>query len=169
MQLINLSIAKISELRHYVSEHNIEVLGNKSLKASFITAIESFQAAAAIVKTEGIELKEFYTSPEAQEFYGAAIEFSRQALVIVLTSIVSLVLILSIALQWTRKTGRKTGLSIRAAWNTDTAKRARRGINRRLKDWTEKLNGLGEDLGDWISVEVATIVILAETRGDWIK
>lgn len=162
MQSINVLTAKISELRAFVSEHNIEVLGNKSLKQSFVTAIELFQSTATIVKVESIELYEFYTSPEAIEVYTEVLEFSRQAVVIIGTALLSFVLLTVKALQWTQEAGRLTGLYSMAIWNTNTVKSARRGIKRRLKDWTDALNNR-------ISLEVATIAIFVGGSGDWIK
>lgn len=169
MQSINILTAKISELRAFVADHNIEVLGNKSLKASFITAIELFQSTAAIVKAEAIELKEFYTSPEAIEVYTEVLKFSRQSVIVFGTLLVAFILLTVKALQWTQEAGRLSRLYFTAAWNTHTVKTARRGVKRRLKDWIGSLNELGEGVYDRVSLEFSAVAIFVGGSGDWIK
>ncbi len=162
MQSINVLTAKISELRAFVSEHNIEVLGNKSLKQSFVTAIELAQSTATIVKVEAVELYEFYTSPEAIEVYTDILEVSRQTIAVITTVLVAFILLTVKALRWTQEAGRLTGLYSMAVWNTNTVKSARRGIKRRLKDWTDALNNR-------VSLEISAIAIFVGGSGDWIK
>lgn len=148
---MSLSTLSITELRSYAAKLGIDVEGNKRFKATWISAIEAFEAAvvvvedaiedirpiaevalvAAVVTTEivvdhAIVAYEFYTSPKAVEVYKA---------------IGVALLTLAIALgMGAKKAMDFTGLVCRAAWKTPTARKARRAAKERLNGWKRKLS-----------------------------
>ena len=148
---MTLSTFSLSQLRAYASKMGIDVVGNKTMKATYVKAIEAYESAvvivedaiedirpvaevalvAVVVTTEivvdhAIVAYQFYTSPKAVEVYKA---------------IGVALLTLAIALgMGVKKAMDFMTLVCRAAWNTPTARKARRAVKERLNSWTRKLS-----------------------------
>ena len=148
---MNLSTLSITELRSYAAKLGIDVEGNKRFKATWISAIEAFEAAvvvvedaiedirpvaevvlvAAVVTTEVIVdhvavAYEFYTSPKAVEVYKA-----------IGVALLTLAIALGLGI---KKAMDFMTLVCSAAWKTPTARKARRAVKERLNGWKRNLS-----------------------------
>ena len=170
---MTLSTFSLPQLRAYASKMGIAVEGNKTMKATYVKAIEAYEKAtvivedaiedirpvaevvlvAAVVTAEvvvdhAIVAYQFYTSPKAVEVYKA---------------IGVALLTLAIALgMGAKKAMDFTFLVCRAAWNTPTARKARRAAKERLNNWTRKLSQRIDT--EWIALVLSLMVLSFEVN-----
>ena len=170
---MTLSTFSLPELRAYAAKMGIEVVGNKTMKATFIKAIELYESSivvvedviedlrpvaevvlvAAVVTTEivvdhVIVAYQFYTSPKAVEIYKAV-------------GVALLTLAIAMGMG-AKKAIDFAALVFRAAWKTPTARKARRAVKERLNNWKRNLSGRLE--AEWIALVLSLMVLSFEVN-----